>query len=137
VHGNLDSERLVTIALARIDVRSGAVTLASAGHPPPLVCRPGGRVETVDLSVDPPVGAPRHSGVAGTFQLEPGATLVMFSDGLLDPHADPDDAYRAITELVAGVELSRPDELVRVLSAYARGHLPSDDVVIVAAHRQA
>ncbi|HVT64300.1 MAG TPA: SpoIIE family protein phosphatase [Mycobacteriales bacterium] len=134
-HSTVDAERLVTIALARVDVATGAVTLVSAGHPPPVVRRASGQVDTVDLSVDPPIGAPGERADLANLQLEPGATLVMFSDGLLDPQADPDDAYRAIAEIVSGIDPARPEEIVAALEDYARGHQPSDDVVVVAVHR--
>jgi PAS domain S-box-containing protein len=136
-HATVDSERLVTIALARLDVASGAVTVVSAGHPPPVVRRASGEVEVVELSVDPPVGAPGGGAGLGSLELEPGETLVMFSDGLLDPHADPDEAYRTIASVVSGVHPGRPEEIVAALENYARGHQPSDDVVVVAAYRSA
>lgn len=134
-HTSFDNERLVTIALARIQVATGAVTVLAAGHPPPLVHHASGEVEVVALSVDPPVGAPGEAGGVANLQLEPGATLVMFSDGLLDPHADPDNAYRAIASIVSEISPGDPEEVVTALENYARGHQPSDDVVVVAAHR--
>ena len=135
LHDSLDGERLVTVALARIDLATGAATVVSAGHPPPLVRRATGQVDVVEVAVGPPVGAPGESSGIATLQVEPGATLVMFSDGLLDPHADTDDAYRTISSIVSGVDPGQPDELVTALEEYARGHQPSDDVVVVAANR--
>lgn len=134
-HATVDSERLVTIALARVVVDSGAVAVVSAGHPPPIVRRAGGEIEVAELSVDPPVGAPGEGAAVAHLHLEPGATLVMFSDGLLDPHANPDDAYRSIAAVISRVSLGEPGELVSALEDYARGHQPSDDVVVVAVHR--
>jgi hypothetical protein len=134
-HGTLERERLVTIAIARIHVASGEVSVLSAGHPPPIVCRGGGPLDVVELSVNPPIGAPGDSDGAVPVRLESGGTLVMFSDGLLDPQADPDDAYRTIADVVTKVGPGQPDQLVHALSEHARGHQPSDDVVVVAAHR--
>ncbi|HWC34001.1 MAG TPA: PAS domain-containing protein [Mycobacteriales bacterium] len=134
-HDSLDGERLVTISLARIDLDSGQVDVMSAGHPPPILCREDGRVEVVEVAVDPPVGAPGEPGPIARLQLDPGATLVMFSDGLLDPYADPDDAYRHIAGIVRGVDPARPEDMVAALADHAMGHQPSDDVVVVAAHR--
>jgi hypothetical protein len=136
-HATVDAERLVTIAIAQVDVSCGAVTVTSAGHPPPVVRHATGEVEIADLSVDPPVGAPGGGATLAHLQLEPGATLVMFSDGLLDPHADLDEAYRTIASIVANVPPGRPEEIVTALENYARGHQPSDDVVVVAAYRSA
>jgi serine phosphatase RsbU (regulator of sigma subunit) len=134
-HDTVDSERLVTIAVARVDVASGAVTVVSAGHPPPVVRRASGEVEVVGMSVNPPIGAPGGPPSLTSLELEPGATLVMFSDGLLDPQVDPDEGYRTIASIVAGVDPCRPEEVVAALENHARAHHPSDDVVVVAAHR--
>jgi hypothetical protein len=134
-HDTMPSERLVTLAVARVDVATGAVDVLSAGHPPPIICRATGEIEVVELAVDCPIGAPGQAGGATSLQLEQDATLVMFSDGLLDPHADPDDSYRKIIDVISGASTGRPDELVHDLADYARGHQPSDDVVIVAARR--
>jgi PAS domain S-box-containing protein len=134
-HRSMAGTRLVTIAIARIQVATGAVVVLSAGHPPPLLCQGSGPIEVVELSVDPPIGAPGDSASAARLQLSSGATLVMFSDGLLDPHADTDDAYRAIAGLMSGIPPGRAEVLVGALADYARSHQPSDDVVVVAAHR--
>ncbi|HVS68727.1 MAG TPA: SpoIIE family protein phosphatase [Mycobacteriales bacterium] len=135
LHDSLDGERLVTVAIARLDVASGGLTVVSAGHPPPVIRRATGEVDVVDLAIDPPVGCAPQTGGVGHTQLEPGATLVMFSDGLLDPQADPDDAYDVIASMVSGAEAGQSEVLVQVLEDHARNHQPSDDVVVVVAHR--
>jgi len=135
LHSSLDSERCATVVLARVDVASGSVAVARAGHPPPLVRRASGSVEVLDLPVSAPIGAPSGAAGVGSVELEPGATLVMFSDGLLDPHADPDDALARIAAIVGGAPADRPDDLVSALAEHARRHQPSDDVVVLAALR--
>jgi PAS domain S-box-containing protein len=134
-HRSMEGQRLVTIAVARIQVDTGDVSLLSAGHPPPLVCHGTGSVEPVEMEVDPPVGAPGGVGGLTHLRLGAGETLVMFSDGLLDPQVDPDDAYTAIAQVTSGAGGSAPGDLVTALADYARGHQPSDDVVVVVAHR--
>jgi sigma-B regulation protein RsbU (phosphoserine phosphatase) len=74
------SNAFVTLVAGRLD-RSGAVELSNAGHCPPLVVRDG------TITSFPADGIPlgilndaRYS--ARRFRLEPGETLVVYSDGL-------------------------------------------------------
>jgi serine phosphatase RsbU (regulator of sigma subunit) len=48
----------VTGQVGRIDLRTGTATIVNAGHPLPLRLRDG-RVERVELQVDPPFGTVR------------------------------------------------------------------------------
>ena len=64
-----------------------AVTWSSAGHPPPLLVHRDGRVEVLaapvglPLGVDPRAGRPEHRVV-----VPPAATLLLYTDGLLEQH---------------------------------------------------
>ena len=81
-----DGERFSTVAFARLEPRDrGArLTVACGGHPLPLVLRRGGHTETI--------GVP--GTLLGIFEkveledrsidLEPGDTVVFFTDGLID-----------------------------------------------------
>jgi PAS domain S-box-containing protein len=134
-HDGLDSDRLTTLGIARIDVEAGSVSIVCAGHPPPLIRRTSGQVEMVELSVSAPIGAPGGSGDVATLNLGVGETLVLFSDGLLNPHLDPYEAIGMVIAIAARVDPKRPDQLVEALAEHALGHWPSDDVVVLAATR--
>jgi sigma-B regulation protein RsbU (phosphoserine phosphatase) len=74
--------RFATAVYAVIDTQTGAMRIASAGHPSPVVLRAGGAMDLV----------PAEGGLLGVFegeqyeevavQLEPGDRLLMHSDGL-------------------------------------------------------
>jgi len=81
---DLETEHYFTIALADVDLSSGRVTLAQAGHPHPAVQRADGSVEFVGqggLPVGLVEGA-RFDQVEAT--LAPGDRLLIHSDGVTE-----------------------------------------------------
>jgi serine phosphatase RsbU (regulator of sigma subunit) len=81
----LDAEHFVTALFATLDLRRGRLTLASAGHPAPIIV---GRthVERPLLITAPPIGveptAELNAHPTETYILAPGESLLLFSDGL-------------------------------------------------------
>jgi serine phosphatase RsbU (regulator of sigma subunit) len=90
------------------------VSYTIAGHPPPIRLGADGRAHLLDggrrtlLGMSP---GPIRAGAA-TATFEPGDTLVLYSDGLVDRRDAPID-----------------DAIARLLDAAGRhGHLPPDDL---------
>ncbi|MFE6933486.1 SpoIIE family protein phosphatase [Streptomyces sp. NPDC057699] len=77
-------------------------TLASAGHPPPVVIRPDGTVESVEVSPGPLLGVGGMPFEASTFDLEPGSVIAVYTKGVIyrDDH-DPDAGLRRLTDHLA------------------------------------
>jgi serine phosphatase RsbU (regulator of sigma subunit) len=76
---------------------------ATAGHPVPMLLQPDGTVVDLDAPVGPPLGTdwsgPRADGMV---DLLPGATLLLFTDGLFERRTGDLDTGRA--RLRAAVE---------------------------------
>jgi serine phosphatase RsbU (regulator of sigma subunit) len=73
-----------TVLCVLIDIDSYLVTVATAGHPPPLVIDHD-QSWFVDLAPGPPIGAPHYSPYPETTITAPSrATLVAFTDGLIE-----------------------------------------------------
>jgi phosphoserine phosphatase RsbU/P len=78
--------QMTTLAYAELDLDSGVLVLACAGHPPPAVAVPGdpahflwdGRSTPLDAAAEP------SSRPESTVTLTPGATVVLFTDGLFE-----------------------------------------------------
>lgn len=134
----LGTLRMTTIATALVvrsepvDAGSGTVrvTWSNAGHPPPLVCDADGTVRQLDghdllLGVEP--DAPRHEQTA---ELAPGATLLMFTDGLVERRGEGiDDGLARLREVFGHVH-------ALPLAALIASLLPQDhedDIAILAA----
>jgi serine phosphatase RsbU (regulator of sigma subunit) len=116
----------VTGQVGRIDLRTRTATIVNAGHPLPLRLRDG-RVETVELEVDPPFGTlPGHEYREQRLPLEPGDRLLLFTDGMLERNTTSVD----IGAMVAGGAEMHPREAVQHLTQAifeATGGVLNDD----------
>jgi serine phosphatase RsbU (regulator of sigma subunit) len=76
--------QFATVILGAIDGASRRVTLASAGHFSPLLVT-GSEARFLDVPVNPPVGIDGNGPLAeACFTVPDGATLVGFTDGLVE-----------------------------------------------------
>jgi serine phosphatase RsbU (regulator of sigma subunit) len=107
---------------------------ASAGHPEPLLLRADGTVRDLSAPVGPPLGigwrGPRADGVA---LLEPGSTVLLFTDGLFERRGVPlDEGRDQVRSLLArSVGRSLENTCDRILQAMV-GDGAEDDVAILA-----
>ncbi|GAA1914195.1 PP2C family protein-serine/threonine phosphatase [Nocardioides marmoribigeumensis] len=128
----LDDEGFVTALL--VDVTTpGRLTLASCGHPPPLLLRRDGTARLLDLPPGLPLGL-GDSAVAVDFAWSPGDRLLLYTDGLSEAR---DDSGRFLAPIdLAPTVASHPleDALDAVLDQ-ARRHVPgrllTDDLAVV------
>jgi adenylate cyclase len=122
----------------------GRLEMCSAGHEDPFVISPAGEVRSLKLDGGPPLCAmddfpyPLES-----FRLEPGETLVAFTDGVTeaqDPGQDLFGSKRAAAAIAAaaGKPISQlVDALVAEVRAFEAGAEPSDDLTVLALRRLA
>lgn len=83
---SVDGAESSTVATTFIDWSTHTLTYSSAGHPPPALLTPEGDVTFLDQATDPPLGArPEHvSRPQATAAFSEGATLVLYTDGLIE-----------------------------------------------------
>jgi phosphoserine phosphatase RsbU/P len=79
-------DRFVTMVIAVLDPKRHEVTLVNAGHWPPLLCGPADKVEPVGATT---AGLPLGVDAETKYQqclvkIEPGNSLVFFTDGITD-----------------------------------------------------
>jgi anti-sigma regulatory factor (Ser/Thr protein kinase) len=131
-----NEEIFVTVVYGLLDPADGTITLASAGHPPPVLRRSGvhGEPATAELVKVPP-GAPLGLGgrwQTGVIRLEPGDTILMFSDGVVERRGRPlSDGLDALVLVAAASPSGDP----RNLCALASSAIPEptdDDVAVLA-----
>jgi sigma-B regulation protein RsbU (phosphoserine phosphatase) len=79
----LETDHLVTIFLALLDVGTGEVLLSSAGHPPPVHLSPAGAT-LIDIDSGPPLGAFERPHTVNRLHLAPGDALVLYTDGVTE-----------------------------------------------------
>ncbi|HEY5189451.1 MAG TPA: SpoIIE family protein phosphatase, partial [Solirubrobacteraceae bacterium] len=113
------------------------VTIASGGHPMPLILRRDGSVEIPQHPGGPLIGVWRDADyVEERHRLGPGDTLVAYTDGLLEAHAPEHLLTPADLAVAAAGALARPlPVFLRALEALAVGDGVApvrDDIAILA-----
>lgn len=134
---------ITTLFLARIDPQTGELTYCNAGHPAPLVLRREGAVEWLTAG-GPVLGAvPDAAFVHGTAVLNPGDTLLSYSDGILEcanPSGEEFGLDRLVEATRSAVGSSATAMLFSVLGAvqdFAAGEPRVDDIALMVVHRLA
>lgn len=129
---------MATLVCALLDPESGTLTVARAGHPPPLVRGPDGEVAYLEGGQGPPLGvAPMMTYGEAASGLPHGATVLLYTDGLIERRRESLDA--GLTRLSDAVAAAPPDldaacdEIIARLLG-AKG--VADDVALLAIRRE-
>jgi hypothetical protein len=85
---DLEEDEIVTLTYGLLDLSTGQLAVARAGHPPVLIARPDAPVETLVDGGSPPIGVPVASRAEVWTQLEPGSALVLYTDGLVESRTE-------------------------------------------------
>ncbi len=116
-----------------IDAVTGSLSYANAGHPAPLVVMPDGDVRWLAMAGSPPLGVPTTAGHAGQIsQLPPGATVVLYSDGLIERRRVPlDIGFARLAASAAQHAAADVDQLADAILADLTDDHIADDVIVV------
>lgn len=122
---------IITALVAVGSHRTGAISVASAGHPPPLLAAADG-VDYVAVPVGPPLGFGASAYDETTFTLAPGATLLCYTDGLVERRGEDIDTgldrlVRTVTDLG---DQPLPRLIARVLAEMRDDGAPDDTAVL-------
>ncbi|WP_213006161.1 ATP-binding SpoIIE family protein phosphatase [Paractinoplanes toevensis] len=134
-----NEEIFVTVVYGVLDPADGTITMASAGHPPPVLRRAGvaGGPPTAELVKVPP-GAPLGLGgrwQTGQVRLEPGDSILMFSDGVVERRGRAlNDGLDALVAVAAGASSGDPRNLCALATTAVPGST-DDDVAVLAVER--
>ncbi|MCX4992994.1 serine/threonine-protein phosphatase [Streptomyces sp. NBC_00638] len=137
VVGDLDvPDQLVTCCYLVISADAGEVTVCSAGHLPTLVATPGAGARPLPAPVNAPLGVGDVLYEQETSVIPPGATLVLYTDGLIEtPGSDIEDQLAQLTATLGGLFVTAPDlemaadHVLAALLPDADGH--NDDVTLL------
>ncbi|MCR3723944.1 PAS domain S-box-containing protein [Streptomyces umbrinus] len=129
-------DQLVTCCYLVIAADAGEVTICSAGHLPTLIAAPGEGARALSAPVNAPLGVGGVLYEQTSAEIPAGATLVLYTDGLIEtPGSDIEDQLAQLTDVLSGLFTTAPDLEVaadRVLAALlpdADGH--NDDVTLL------
>ncbi len=99
----IDPNQIATCVYAIHDPNEGRLVYASAGHLPILVRDESGVVLRADEPTGPPLGTGGWIHASGSVPLGPGATAVLYTDGLVERRdADLDEGITALESALAG-----------------------------------
>jgi serine phosphatase RsbU (regulator of sigma subunit) len=120
-----------TVLCVAIDVDGHRVTVASAGHIAPLLIEgAGGRF--VEIQVGVPIGVSRDAPYTEvTSSVLPGATLVAFTDGLVERRGEVLDVGLARLREAAAAQPRGLDDLVETLARELMSDGHDDDTAIL------
>lgn len=98
-----DSGKMCTLIYAELGVSTGLLRFACAGHPPPVLARPGQEPSPAwgarSTPLDTGVSGPREEA---TESLPPGGMVLLYTDGLVEQRSRPlDQGMKHLGELVS------------------------------------
>jgi PAS domain S-box-containing protein len=125
----LDAAQFATLVYAEIDPDTGTGTLAAAGHPPPVLLTAAGATHLITGGNSTPLGVvgaavPR---VETGFSLDPGSSLILYTDGLIERRRESIDVGLERL-LAAAARNARPERLRDALIEAGSG---DDDVCVL------
>ncbi|MFE4666097.1 SpoIIE family protein phosphatase [Streptomyces sp. NPDC056716] len=107
----LGADRMATCLYAVYDPVSHRITIANAGHPPPVLLHLGGRAEVLSVPAGAPIGVGGVDFEAVELDAPAGATLLLYTDGLVESRLR--DVWTGIEQLrerlAATAQLTGPD----------------------------
>ncbi|MDH6220191.1 SpoIIE family protein phosphatase [Streptomyces pseudovenezuelae] len=107
----LGTDRMATCLYAVYDPVSHRITIANAGHPPPVLLHLGGRAEVLRVPPGAPIGVGGVDFEAVELDAPAGATLLLYTDGLVESRLR--DVWTGIEQLreklAAVAQLTGPD----------------------------
>jgi serine phosphatase RsbU (regulator of sigma subunit) len=130
-------ERFATALLVEIPDDDPVTRMTSCGHHPPLLLSPGQTVTIPSLHPAPPLGVGLPGYTLDVFSFEPGDTLLLYTDGVVEARDGKGDFY-PLAERATQWTDSSPAALMhhirRDLLAHTNGRL-GDDAALIALHR--
>ncbi len=129
----------VTAWLGICDLKTGLVEYVNAGHNPPMICN-NGQYRRMEMKRDLVLGA--ISGMAyrrQTCQLQPGDMIYLYTDGITEAEAGPEEFYgeqRLLDCLNKHASLKDTSAICKEVEddvhRFVAGHDQSDDMTMVA-----
>jgi len=124
-----------TCAYATYDALNGTCEVACAGHLPPLLVRPDGTSEFLDVSPAPPLGVGEGLIASRTFEIEDGSLFVLYTDGLVESRGqDIDDGLKRLQSVFdADSAVGSMEDLCKAMLAGAYSDQHRDDIAVLIA----
>jgi serine phosphatase RsbU (regulator of sigma subunit) len=127
----LDVE-MATMLVAVHDPARHRLTIASAGHPPPLIAAPGAPAALVELEPGPPLGFGAAAYGSTTVEVPPGSTVVLYTDGLVENRGETiDDGLERLRDALDDLRMPPEQVCDHILAKLGREGGGRDDIALV------
>ncbi|MFB4273982.1 SpoIIE family protein phosphatase [Nonomuraea sp. MTCD27] len=127
-----------TCLYAVYDPATRRCTMATAGHPPPALLRPGGSVTYPCLPSGTPIGLGLSSFKSIDLELDPGTVIALYTDGLIETReADLDAGMERLAAALAQGALPLESLCSSVISAILGDTPAEDDIALLLARTRA
>jgi sigma-B regulation protein RsbU (phosphoserine phosphatase) len=138
-----DTFMFVTACCGSLDLTTGKVSLASAGHEFPLRLGPGESCETIEVPGGPALGIDEESEYPETItRLDGDEVLLLYTDGITDAENPSREFFseERLLEVAPGFGGRRAgdvaDGLIETVRSFAEGAPQSDDITVLALGRR-
>ncbi|MCM2577960.1 PP2C family protein-serine/threonine phosphatase [Streptomyces meridianus] len=133
---SVDGAESTVVAQSVVDWHTGMIAYSCSGHPPPALLHPDGTVQFLDQAVNPPLGAPPDHcpNCQATARFTEGATLVMYTDGLVERRdEDIDTGLARLAATLTGHRGADAETLADALLAdlIPDGHVDDTALVVI------
>ncbi len=126
----LDADRITTALFAQLDLVTGELVMASAGHYPPLLVAPG-MTEFLPVPPTTPLGAPASPVRQWSGALRPEEVLLLYTDGAIDERAAGSEAsMERLAQVASDGELDPTSVCTRIVELLDEDRI--DDVALLA-----
>jgi PAS domain S-box-containing protein len=120
-----------TCLYAIYDPVSGHCAMARAGHPPPTVLGPDGRVRPIDVPAGPPLGLGGLPFETAELELDESSLIALYTDGLLlADHRDIDQGLALLRTALASAGQSL-EHTCKAVADVMLPDWPADDVTLL------
>ena len=141
IHQNVQGARFITLVLADVDGTTGDIKYVNAGHNPPYLLRVSGQIESLTEG-GLLLGIRENEEYAtGTCRLEPGETLLLYSDGVTEARSIAGEEFgdERLQDFLRERKGVGAEDLVEALLKMVREFCspskPQDDVTVVVMRR--
>ncbi len=135
---NNESNMFVTLFLGVLDLVTGELRYANAGHNPPVVIRKSGDLHMFEKTKNIPVGLfEDYQYGESSLKLEPGDKIFLYTDGVSEAEDVENRLFgeEAIMEIVGRNLTASPRQLIgRIedgITAHVKGFTQSDDITMM------
>jgi phosphoserine phosphatase RsbU/P len=138
---HLDLNMFATIFFGMVDPATGGLAYINGGHNPPFLLGRDGTLKKQLKPTGPAVGMMADSNfVIGEASLDPGDTLLIYTDGLLDArdpagHRFSEDRLNALARQPISSAKALLDRLDNSVHQHMRGAVQYDDITLLAVRR--